>query len=225
MHHTARGGVTRDTVTGNGSGDMRAVMGGVAVTRAGWRFGGIMFDTIISGLSHLGTLGYWGALFAGVLIAAFIGLMPGVGTPMVMAIAIPFILFTIKDPLIGIVLLATIGGVSSSLDSVPAILLGYPGAATQVTFLEGHQLAAQGKAAHTLGATYAVAGLGGIVGAVALVAVIPIIRPFILNFSYPEIAAMAIFGVAMVSVLSAGAMLKGIAAGMIGLLLSVVGVH
>lgn len=184
-----------------------------------------MFDTIMSGLSHLGTLGYWGALFAGVLIAAFIGLMPGVGTPMVMAIAIPFILFTIKDPLIGIVLLATIGGVSSSLDSVPAILLGYPGASTQVTFLEGHQLAAQGKAAHTLGATYAVAGLGGIVGAVALVAVIPIIRPFILNFSYPEIAAMAIFGVAMVSVLSAGAMLKGIAAGMIGLLLSVVGVH
>jgi TctA family transporter len=67
--------------------------------------------------------------------------------------------------------------------------------------------------------------LGGIVGAVALLVVIPIIRPFILNFGYSEIAAMALFGIAMVSVLSTGAMLKGIAAGMIGLFLSTVGVH
>src|SRR3546814_11038808 len=123
-----------------------------------------MLDTFLSGLAHLGTLSYWGAVLVGVLVAALIGLLPGVGTPMVMAIAIPFILFTVQDPLIVIVLLATIGGVSSSLDSVPAILLGYPSASTQVTFIEGPQLAAQGKAAHTLGATYAVAGLGGRVG-------------------------------------------------------------
>ncbi len=184
-----------------------------------------MVDTILAGLAHLATLSYWGALLTGVFVAALIGLLPGVGTPMVMAIAIPFILFTIEDPLIGIVLLATIGGVSSSLDTVPTILLGYPSAATQVTFLEGHQLAERGKAAHTLGATYAAAGLGGIVGAIALVITIPIIRPFILNFGYSEIAAMAIFGIAMVSVLSSGAMAKGITAGMIGLLLSAVGVH
>lgn len=184
-----------------------------------------MFETIVSGLAHLGTWSYWAALLTGVFIAALIGLLPGVGTPMVMAIAIPFILFTVQDPLIGIVLLATIGGVSSSLDTVPAILLGYPGAATQVSFIEGHQLAERGKAAHTLGATYAAAGLGGIIGAITLVLLIPVIRPFILNFSYSEIAAMALFGVAMVSVLSAGAMLKGIAAGMIGLFLSTVGTH
>lgn len=184
-----------------------------------------MFDTILSGLAHLGTFSYWGAVLVGVFVAALIGLLPGVGTPMVMAVAIPFILFTVQDPLTGIILLATIGGVSSSLDSVPAILLGYPSASTQVTFIEGHQLAEQGKAAHTLGATYAAAGLGGIVGAIALVLIIPIIRPFILNFGYSEIAAMAVFGVAMVSVLSAGAMLKGITAGLIGILLSTIGIH
>lgn len=184
-----------------------------------------MFDIIIDGLAHLGTLSYWGAVLAGVLVSAVVGLIPGVGTPIVMAITIPFVVFTIEDPLIGIVLLATIGGVSNTLDSIPAVLLGYPGAATQVTFLEGHQLAQKGKAAHTLGAIYAVSALGGIVGAIALVAVIPIIRPFILNFSYSEIAAMALFGVAMVSVLSMGALVKGIASGLAGLLLSTVGTH
>jgi TctA family transporter len=184
-----------------------------------------MLETISAGLSHLGSLGYWGAVIGGVLISAAVGLIPGVGTPIVLAITIPFVVFTIQDPLVGIVLLATIGGVSNTLDSIPAVLLGYPGAATQVTFLEGHQLAQKGRAAHTLGAIYAVSALGGIVGAIALVLVIPIIRPFILNFSYSEIAAMALFGVAMVSVLSRGAMLKGIAAGLIGILLSTVGTH
>jgi len=184
-----------------------------------------MLETIFSGLSYLGSLSYWGAVVAGVLISAAVGLIPGVGTPIVLAITIPFVVFTIQDPLVGIVLLATIGGVSNTLDSIPAVLLGYPGAATQVTFLEGHQLAQRGKAAHTLGAIYSVSALGGIVGAIALILVIPVIRPFILNFGYSEIAAMALFGVAMVSVLSLGAITKGIASGLIGILLATVGTH
>jgi TctA family transporter len=103
--------------------------------------------------------------------------------------------------------------------------MGYPGVATQVTFLEGHQLARRGLAARTLGTIYSVSAIGGLIGAIALVIVIPIIRPFILNFSYTEIAAMAMFGVAMVSMLSRGAMVKGIAAGLLGILLSTVGTH
>jgi len=184
-----------------------------------------VFETMLAGLAHLGTWSYWGAVVGGVLVSAAVGLIPGVGTPIVMAIAIPFVVFTIQDPLVGIVFLATIAGVSNTLDSIPAILMGYPGPATQVTFFEGTQLAQRGLAAHTLGAVYAVSAVGGVVGAVVLVLVIPIIRPFILNFSFSEIAAMALFGVAMVSVLSRGAMLKGLVAGLIGILLGTVGAH
>ena len=42
-----------------------------------------MLDTILAGLSHLGTWSYWGAVVGGVLISAAIGLLPGVGTPIV----------------------------------------------------------------------------------------------------------------------------------------------
>ena len=62
-----------------------------------------------------------------------------------MALAFPYILFNVEDKAIGLVALATISGVSNTLDSIPAILIGQPSAATQVTFLEGHQLARQGK--------------------------------------------------------------------------------
>jgi TctA family transporter len=183
-----------------------------------------LFHIIIAGLAHLATFEYWGAVLIGVL-SAVLGIIPGVGTPLIMAIAVPFVVLAINDPLIGIVLLATIGGVANTLDTIPSVLMGYPGVATQVTFLEGHQLAKRGLGARTLGAIYASSAVGGLIGAIALVIVIPIIRPFILNFSFAEIAAMALFGVAMVSMLSRGAMLKGITAGLGGILLSTVGTH
>ena len=183
-----------------------------------------MFQTITAGLAHLGTLSYWGAVLAGVA-SAILGIIPGVGTPLMLAIAVPFVVLAINDPLVGIVLLATIGGVANTLDTIPAVLMGYPGVATQVTFLEGHQLARRGLAARTLGTIYSVSAVGGLIGAAALVIVIPVIRPVILDFSYAEIAAMAMFGVAMVSMLSRGAMLKGITAGLLGILLSTVGTH
>jgi TctA family transporter len=184
-----------------------------------------MLETISAGLGHLTSAGYWLAIIGGVFVSATVGMIPGVGTPLILSILIPFVLFTIHDPLTGIVLLATIGGTHNTLDSIPAVLLGYPGVSTQVTYLEGHQMARRGQAAFALGAGYAVSALGGIVAGIVLILLIPVVRPFILNFSYSEIAAMGLFGVAMVSVLSTGAMVKGIAAGLIGILLSSVGTH
>ena len=174
--------------------------------------------------AYLGNGGYWAAFTVAVLMAVFVGLLPGVSATLVMALSISFIVLNIDDPLIGIVMLATLTGVDNTLDSIPAVLLGQPGASTQVTFLEGNQLARRGLAAHTLGAVYAVSAMGGLVGALALAIVIPVIKPFILSFGFPEIASMALFGVAMVAALSSGAMVKGLAAAAFGLLLGTIGI-
>ena len=179
---------------------------------------------VLEGLSYLGNGAYWAAFGVAVFMAVFVGLLPGVSATLVMALSISFIVLNIEDPLIGIVMLATLTGVDNTLDSIPAVLLGQPGGATQVTFLEGNQLARRGLAAHTLGAVYAVSAMGGLVGALALAIVIPVIKPFILAFGFPEIAAMALFGVAMVAALSSGAMVKGLAAAAFGLLLGTIGI-
>jgi len=184
---------------------------------------GEMFSQFGEGLSYLGNAGYWGGFLFAVLITVPIALIPGISATLVMAIAIPFIIISVDDPVIGVAILATLTGIDNTLDSIPAILLGMPGGATQVTFLEGNQLARQGKAAHTLGAVYAVSALGGIIGAVSMAFVIPVIKPVVLAFHDAEIAAMAMFGVAMVAALSGGAMLKGISAALLGMLLGTVG--
>lgn len=182
-----------------------------------------MLEPTLHAISYLSQPTYWFALSAALGLAALAGLIPGVNSTLVMAIAIPLILFEVEEPAIGLVMLATITGVDNTLDSIPAILYGQPGAATQVTFLEGHQLARQGKAAHTLGAVYVVSALGGIVGALALLIAIPVIRPFILKFGFSEIAALALAGITMISVLSQGAILKGFIAAITGMLIATIG--
>ena len=70
---------------------------------------------------------------------------------LISAIFFPILIFNVSDPVIGLTFIAALGSLNNTLDSLPAVLLGYPGAATPVTFLEGHQLAMRGRAAHTLG--------------------------------------------------------------------------
>ncbi len=180
-------------------------------------------DPILTALAFLLDPTYWVVMLGVVFLAALTSVIPGTNAFLVMALAFPLILFEIDDPAIGLVALATISGVSNTLDSIPAILIGQPSAATQVTFLEGHQLARQGKAAHTLGAVYTASAIGGIVGALILMALIPIARPWVLSFGFAEIGATAVFGIAMVVILCRGAMIKGLVAALVGMLLAIIG--
>ena len=184
-----------------------------------------MFDATLTGLGYLLEPQYWYAFWAAMFLSIVVSVVPGVSSILVMAITLPFIILNVSDPAIGIVMLAAIAGTNNTLDSIPAVLLGLPSSATQVTFLEGHQLARKGKAAHTLGAVYGVSMFGGIIGAITLMILVPIIKPFILKFGFPEIAAMAFFGIAMVSALSTGAMVRGLAAGSFGILFGTVGIN
>jgi TctA family transporter len=181
-------------------------------------------EVFLNAASYLGTFAYWQALLLGVFLSIVIGLVPGVGAVLGMAILLPFIVLNIEDAAVALVMLAAITGCNNTLDSIPAVVVGIPSGATQVTFLEGHQLARRGKAAYTLGAIYAASAIGGLVGAAALAVAIPIVKPLILSIDRSEIAVIAMFGVAMVAVLSRGAMIRGIIAGLLGVLVATVGV-
>jgi TctA family transporter len=176
---------------------------------------------IIGGI--LGNPMYWAALFATILLTGPIGLIPGVGATTVLVLALPFVIINL-DPLIGLVFIAGMLSLGNTMDIIPAVLLGYPSGATAVDFLEGHQLARKGLGARVLGASYAVSMIGGLIGATTLAFAMPGLRAFIVNFSYAEIAAMALFGVSMVAILSRGAVMKGLGSAILGLLIASIGV-
>lgn len=180
------------------------------------------FSQVFVGLGHLGTSIYWITFGAAVLVAALAGVIPGLSAPLLMALAVPFVVFTIDNPVVGIVFLATITGVEEMLDVLPIIAMGHPGGG-QVTFIEGRPLSQRGHAARALGFVYVVSAIGGLIGAIVLLLAMPILKPFILSFGFGEIGAMGLFGVALVGALSRGAMVKGLAAGLLGVLLSTMG--
>lgn len=182
-----------------------------------------MIETLLEVLGHMSTGSYWIAFGVGLFIATILGFIPGLGATVMMAIAFPIVVLSISEPAIGIVALAVITGTGNTFDSLPAQLMGVSTGSSQVAFLEGHQLTRKGLGAYSLGAVYAVSAIGGLVGAAALFLVMQILGPFILMMSFSEIAVISLFGLSMVSVLSKGAMLKGLSSAAFGVILGTVG--
>src|SRR2546421_502723 len=74
-----------------------------------------------------------------------------------------------------------------------------------------------------LGAALMSSLVGAAIGAFALAAMIPIVQPLVLSLGTPEFFMLAMVGIAFVASLSGGAVRRGLIAGGLGLLLSLVG--
>ena len=179
---------------------------------------------LFEGLAYLGNWVYWVAFGAAVLAAALVRLLPGVSTSLVLASALPFIVANVEDALIGIVMLATLAGAGVVMRSVAPVLFGLPGTSNYVTFLEGNQLARRGQAAHTLGAAFAVSAIGGLVGVLVFASALLIGAPLASLLLSPfGFVAIGLFALVIVALLNSEAMLKGLAAAALGLLLGTSG--
>jgi TctA family transporter len=161
-------------------------------------------------------------LFTGVLIGLVIGVIPGLGGVVGMALLLPFTYA--MDPFMAFAFLLGMGAVTSTSDVIPAILFGVPGTTgCAATVLDGHPMARRGEAGRALGAAYSASLFGGIFGALLLAVTIPALRPIMLHLGSPELLALAILGLSMVAALSGPMPLRGIAMAGFGLLLAMIG--
>lgn len=161
-------------------------------------------------------------LAGGVLLGLALGVIPGLGGIVGMALLLPFT-FDL-DPYSAFALLLGMGSVTTTSDTIPAVLFGVPGTAgSAATILDGHPLARQGQAGRAFGAAYTASMMGGLIGAMLLAISIPILRPVMLTVGAPELLSFAFFGLCMVSVLSGSSPLRGLAAAGFGLMIDMVG--
>jgi TctA family transporter len=84
-------------------------------------------------------------------------------------------------------------------------------------------MAKKGEAARALSASFVASLLGGLFGALVLFASLPVLRPIVLAFSSPEFFVLTLWGVSMVGILSGNAPVKGLLAGILGVLIATVG--
>jgi TctA family transporter len=182
-----------------------------------------MFEAALEGLT--GVLQPQALMFMslGVLIGSLVGFLPGIGGPSTLAIMLPFVM-TMKDPLLVIALLVGMDAVGNTASAFTSILISVPGSSgSQATILDGHPMAKNGEAARALSASFIASLLGGLFGALVLFASLPVLRPLVLSFSSPEFFILTLWGISMVGILSGNAPIKGILAGILGVLIGTVG--
>ncbi|WP_417585904.1 tripartite tricarboxylate transporter permease [Nitrincola sp.] len=162
-------------------------------------------------------------LFVGVLGGIFLGALPGLSATMGIALLIP-VTFGMQ-PVAALVLLSAIYASAVYGGSITAILIHTPGTpASAATAMDGYQMTLRGEGLKALGTSTICSVIGGIVSVVALLLLAPPLAQISLRFSAPEYFLIAIFGLTIIGSLSSGAMAKGLAAGLLGLLISLVGV-
>ncbi|MFQ6017743.1 MAG: tripartite tricarboxylate transporter permease [Kiloniellaceae bacterium] len=155
-------------------------------------------------------------------IGMFFGAVPGLGGKLGIALLIPFVFGMEMIP--GAVFLLAMHSVVHTGGSVPSILFGVPGTGPDAaTIVDGYPMTRKGQAGRALGASLGASGVGGVIGAFVLAALIPVLKPVVLAFSPAEFFLLALLGITFIALLSGDSLTKGIIVGLFGLMLAFVG--
>ncbi|CAO1660478.1 tripartite tricarboxylate transporter permease [Vreelandella indica] len=181
-----------------------------------------MTNFFLQALAEVGTPSVLGLIVIGVLFGIVGGSIPGFTVTMAILVVFPFTFA--MDPVSGVSLMVGVfvGGYSGGI--VSGVMLGIPGTPSSITTVyDGYPMAQKGEPGRALGIGVASSFLGTIISVAVLVFFGPLIASFSMNFRPWEITALIVFALTLVAGLSSGALLKGLMAAALGLLITTVG--
>ncbi|WP_041076880.1 tripartite tricarboxylate transporter permease [Thermotoga caldifontis] len=162
-------------------------------------------------------------MLGGVCVGLVIGALPGLSATMGVALFLPVTYWL--SPSESLVFLGSLYMAAIYGGSFSAILLRTPGTPSNIgTTFDGYPMAKQGRGWEAiLTATFS-SLYGGLFGLIMFLIFAPMLARVALKFGPPEYFWLGIFGLTVISSLSRGNTLKGFIGGLIGVLLSTVGV-
>jgi putative tricarboxylic transport membrane protein len=179
-------------------------------------------DSLLLGLTLLVTTPLVPAAVGGVSWGVLGGALPGISPSITMALVLP--LTYGMDPGSAIVLLASTYVGAEYGGSIPAILINTPGTnAAAATVLDGYAMQRQGRGGEALGISLYSGVLGGLFGLTMLVMLTEPLARVALAFTPMAYFALGILGLSIIASLSGESLLKGLAAGVLGLMVATVG--
>jgi putative tricarboxylic transport membrane protein len=181
-----------------------------------------MFPQLFASFGDILQTQYVIPLAIGTLAGLVGGVLPGVTITMTIIIVLPFTFGL--DPLAGLAAMTGVyvGGESGGL--VTSILLGIPGKPSAVaTMFDGFPMARRGEPGRAIWLGTWASFLGGLLGALFLVGATVPLAAFALQFGPWEYFSLFIFALSMVAGLTEQSLLKGLLAGAIGMIITVIG--
>jgi len=161
--------------------------------------------------------------FAGVALGTLIGVLPGVGPLVTIAMLFPITFHLPAVP--AIIMLAGIFYGAQYGGSTTSILVNLPGeTASAVTCIDGYQMARRGRAGPALATAALASFFAGCVGTLLIALAGPTLGEWALNFGAAEYTSLMLMALVASAVMTQGDSAKGLAMVVLGLLVGVVGV-
>ena len=161
--------------------------------------------------------------FAGVALGTLVGVLPGIGPLVTIAMLFPITFHLPAVP--AIIMLAGIFYGAQYGGSTTAILVNLPGeTASAVTCIDGYQMARQGRAGPALATAALASFFAGCVGTLLIALAGPTLGEWALKFGAAEYTSLMLMALVASAVMTQGDAVKGLAMVVLGLLIGVVGV-
>lgn len=161
-------------------------------------------------------------MLVGTIIGILIGALPGLTAMMAVSILVPLTYSLSATE--GILMLLGVYSGANYGGSISATLINIPGTpSAMMTTLDGYPLGQKGKAGLAIGTATVASAIGGIFSVIMMMLFAPFIATIALKFTSLEIFSIALFGVSIMAYISPGSVLKGLIAGVFGLLIGCIG--
>jgi putative tricarboxylic transport membrane protein len=162
------------------------------------------------------------ACFVGVVLGLVVGALPGLTISLGLILVLPLTFgigsITAMSLMLGVFAAGMTGG------SYSAILINIPGTpSASATAIDGHRMALDGHAGRALGISVMASVYGGIFSLVCLVVSAPFIARVALQLGAPEQFALLTLGLTLIAGFAGSSLVRGLVAGVLGLVLTTVG--
>jgi putative tricarboxylic transport membrane protein len=178
---------------------------------------------MIEGLMQALTPSYLLWMTVGVMIGMVVGTLPGLTATMGTALLVPFT-FALP-PGAGVAMLGGLYVCAMFSDAIPAVLVNTPGTpAAMATAFDGHPMVLQGRGQEAIVASCFSSAIGTLFGAACYLLLAWPMITIALKFGPSEFFWLGVFALTIIGSLAGDSVLKGLAGGAIGLLISAVGI-
>jgi putative tricarboxylic transport membrane protein len=181
-----------------------------------------MYELLLAGIQNLLQMKYFLPLAIGTLVGVVGGALPGITNTMTVIMVLPFTFGL--EPLQGLSAMigVYIGGESGGL--IASCLLGIPGKPSSVaTMFDGYPMTKKGEPGRALWLGIWASFFGGLLGGVFLVGTTAPLASLALEFGPWEYFSLFVFALSMVAGLTGASITKGLLAGAVGLVITVMG--
>jgi putative tricarboxylic transport membrane protein len=181
-----------------------------------------MFDNFLQGILLSLRWDTFGMMSLGLMLGMFVGALPGFTTIMAMAVLLPISFFL--DPMVGIPFLIGVykGGIYGG--SIPAILVSMPGTGAAVaTTFDGPALTKKGQSRKAMEMALFASVSGDLSSDILTILFIGPIALLAMKIGPPELAAIILLSLIIISATTTGVFVKGLIMCFIGLIIAMIG--